>query len=523
MKNLGSKIVLLLFFCFFVVSLPRPVNAASSKVDISISEFGKARDRAGEGSINAEFSGGRFFDNIIYKAVVDLSGIGNHEVTTAMDIQGSAVGQVSSAIASIYTNPPANLATWVVDTGHSLGFLPQAYAQGVGFVGLQPLLNLWKAFRNISYILLALAMIVVGFMIMFRRKIDPQTVVTVQNALPRIITTLILITFSYAIAGLMIDLMYVVMFALLKILQTATPGLTAAQIANFAQGTGDATKGLTKDGITVPIIGTILNDGQLPGALNIFGRVMSPLRYFGFGSAPLAGGAAVAGGTIGAAALGIGAVPGAILGWILGSIVSSLLPTLTGSAGAGGIFSPILLLLFSIALLFCFANIFFNLINAYIQILIGVITAPIQILMDVIPGGNGFLSWFMNMVSNLSTFVIIAVMLVLVGIISENVGTQGLWIPPIIGEQNGDILRALIGVGGMLMIPGVVKRIKGAFKAPSPFPVAGGVSGGLGGPLSTGLQLVSLFGAVRTMRPGPKTLVDPKSATSSGASHTKNH
>jgi len=49
-----------------------------------------------------------------------------------------------------------------------------------------------------------------AFMIMFRVRISPQTVITVQSALPKIIFTLILITFSYAIAGFLIDLMYVV-------------------------------------------------------------------------------------------------------------------------------------------------------------------------------------------------------------------------------------------------------------------------------------------------------------------------
>ena len=43
---------------------------------------------------------------------------------------------------------------------------------------------------------------------MFRAKINPQTVVTIQSAIPKAVVALILVTFSYAIAGLMIDLMY---------------------------------------------------------------------------------------------------------------------------------------------------------------------------------------------------------------------------------------------------------------------------------------------------------------------------
>ena len=43
-------------------------------------------------------------------------------------------------------------------------------------------------------------------MIMFRKKVDPQTVVTIQNSLPRIVIALILITFSYPIAALIFNL-----------------------------------------------------------------------------------------------------------------------------------------------------------------------------------------------------------------------------------------------------------------------------------------------------------------------------
>jgi hypothetical protein len=49
-------------------------------------------------------------------------------------------------------------------------------------------------------------MVVVGFMIMFRSKIGGQTLVTLGNFLPGVITSLILITFSFAIAGLLIDI-----------------------------------------------------------------------------------------------------------------------------------------------------------------------------------------------------------------------------------------------------------------------------------------------------------------------------
>lgn len=83
-------------------------------------------------------------------------------------------------------------------------------AQGVGYTGLTWIQQYWRGFRNMSYILIVLVIIVFAFMIMFRVKLNPQTVISIQVALPKIITALILVTFSYAIAGFAIDLMYIV-------------------------------------------------------------------------------------------------------------------------------------------------------------------------------------------------------------------------------------------------------------------------------------------------------------------------
>ncbi|MCJ7826546.1 hypothetical protein MUP56_02945, partial [Patescibacteria group bacterium] len=132
----------------------------------------------------------------------------------------SLVYGADSALAFIYTNPPASTYAFVRDMGQTLGFIPQSVnAQGIGFSGLTQLLPMWKAFRNIAYLLLAIFMIIIGFLIMFRKKIDPKTVITVQNALPNIVITLLLITFSYAIVGVLIDFMYLIIMIAISILQ----------------------------------------------------------------------------------------------------------------------------------------------------------------------------------------------------------------------------------------------------------------------------------------------------------------
>src|SRR3990170_138343 len=104
-----------------------------------------------------------------------------------------------------------------------------AYAQGAGYTALSPLIPLWTAFRNISYLAFVVIFILIGFMIMFRAKLDPQTVVNVQNSLPKLVITLLLITFSFAIAGFMVDLIYLGIYLMLSVL--ASQGLISNAVA----------------------------------------------------------------------------------------------------------------------------------------------------------------------------------------------------------------------------------------------------------------------------------------------------
>ncbi|MCL5411828.1 MAG: hypothetical protein M1150_03815 [Patescibacteria group bacterium] len=82
-----------------------------------------------------------------------------------------------------------------------------AYAQGIGRDRLNvAALEIWGVLRNVSYAFLVLVLVVVGFMVMFRAKMDPRTTVSLINSLPRVVLVLILITFSFPIGALAIDL-----------------------------------------------------------------------------------------------------------------------------------------------------------------------------------------------------------------------------------------------------------------------------------------------------------------------------
>ncbi len=93
-----------------------------------------------------------------------------------------------------------------------------AYAQSPGsWVGGDMVLEIWQLTRNIAYGIVSIVMLVVGIMVMTRKKMNPQVVVTVQNALPRVVLALILITFSYPIGAFFASMVGVLVGAAISI------------------------------------------------------------------------------------------------------------------------------------------------------------------------------------------------------------------------------------------------------------------------------------------------------------------
>ena len=98
---------------------------------------------------------------------------------------------------------PANLAFYVNDTLSRVPIVNKTFAatQDYGHALLNSILGTWKVFRNLAYALMAIILLYTGIIIILRRKISSQLVVSVQYALPRIIIAIILITFSYPIGA----------------------------------------------------------------------------------------------------------------------------------------------------------------------------------------------------------------------------------------------------------------------------------------------------------------------------------
>src|SRR3989344_550677 len=119
----------------------------------------------------------------------------------------------------------------------SFGLAMPVHAQGFGYTTLTGTIQaLWTASRNATYLLMIIALVAAGFMVMFRVRINPQTAVTLQLMIPKIITSLLAITFSYALAGLVIDLVYFSLSLVIYLIDTAPYDFfqsTAAVVTDF--------------------------------------------------------------------------------------------------------------------------------------------------------------------------------------------------------------------------------------------------------------------------------------------------
>ncbi|MEK7525940.1 MAG: hypothetical protein AAB546_00475 [Patescibacteria group bacterium] len=133
-------------------------------------------------------------------------------VDSVKELQADGMSnQPTTLWAALTTRKDLSFTGGVVEKLANFHIITEVKAQtGFGFGALSPVRSLWIVTRNISYSLMIIVIIAMSFMIMFRMKISPQIAITVQSSLVKVISALILITFSYAIAGLLIDLMYVV-------------------------------------------------------------------------------------------------------------------------------------------------------------------------------------------------------------------------------------------------------------------------------------------------------------------------
>lgn len=344
-----------------------------------------------------------------------------------------AIGFLSNQIAYMATTPVISGGDFVAYNLQKLtvpGIKP-AYAApggigGVGYRSLFPVLQLWSLMRNIAYLFFAIIFVIVGMLIILGKKLDPKTTLTIQAALPKIIISLVLVTFSYAIAGFVIDLMYVVI------------------------------------ALTFSVLGPLLDNAnklKLGGHQALLDSILRGEIIFAFFfRTPWL-----------EAAGGVQAATDALAGQIISG--------LTGGLTTGGIVKDVLgfgagiliNLILVIAVFYALFKIWLKLIMTYIQIILAVIVGPFFIMMDAIPKPNqsNFMTWLRGLLGNAMIYPVTILMLLVGMLISAGVGQSGIgdgsFIAPLTGIGNAGVAQVIIGLGMLLSIPAVLEKVPGWF------------------------------------------------------------
>lgn len=271
-------------------------------------------------------------------------------LNTTTNGNGSPILAIGAVGDTMLTVKPASGVSYVAEKIQNFGIVPTASAQGFGFQTLAPARALWTASRNAAYALMTLAILVIAFMIMLRVKISPQAVISVQSALPKIIFGLVLITFSYAIAGFIIDLTYVF------------------------QG----------------VVSLILSGSGVVPASQTPIQILASMQQTTSGI------------------MAYGAVT--IMQFTSGTGVWA---SIFGQSGVAVVADLVIGILLMIVLLIAAIRLMFTLLKAYVTLILLIIAGPLIILWSVISPGGSLTGWIKQIVANTSVFAVVGFLIML--------------------------------------------------------------------------------------------------------------
>ena len=382
-------------------------------------------------------------------------------------IAGGALGGVASMIGSLYTHPPVSSIEYVHYMAGNFGFGEKAYAQAgyTGYSNLYDLRLLWRNFRNVAYGIMVIAFVLIGIAVMLRVRIDPRTVMTVQNQIPKIIIGILLITFSYAIAGFMVDLMWFMTYVGIDSV-TSTEGVKEKATQYILES-------------PIYFFDKVFEAGDGRGLWSTSGRVAEQVNNILV--------SALATGESCIETHGWFNLPDVNLGDCLGSIFDWI---------GQYVWRFIILAAFLIALI----RLWFTLLKAYAFIILDVIAAPLWIAAGAIPGSSlNFSSWFRHITAHLLLFPAAATLITLAATLEERftrVGTENFFTPPLLGNPaNKESFIGLIVLAIIMMLPELLTILRDALRSkPLPYSAAVGAGVAAGAGLVGGI----VGGGIRT-------------------------
>jgi hypothetical protein len=505
-------ITFMLGMFFFMSIAPLTITGATTE------------DTRSPGAIYLNYSGENgvqegFVPNIMEALLMSVVGSPSRTSNTTADgsgitYKGGAMQALSSYSEVFYDEQPASFVVWAQDQYYQIrsgvSFSAMAaqpnpnetsnYAPGIGSNVLTPIIGLWEYSRNLVYGVYIIILIVIAFLILLRRPLGGQEVITIANSLPSLVISIILVAFSYPICGVFIDVVYLGSNLAYNVLYegNASPGKELETPVTKYDENGNKIAGEEVD-IKMALqpddpqmsIWTIMN---LSGA-NICNRnawtsglttdkINQTECSFSF------------------------IIPKQASNMLLGGVVDKVI-TGIGDSGLGKFATSILIeLILALAMFQTALKLFLNLLNSYLTLSIYPVIAPWVFLSAAIPNNLGkTLNGFFKTLgaASLNLVVIYACFLILVlfgqsakdnnnGMFGTGEGNhlgdafnqagQLQWTPPLLGYSSqqifdanslqngangGNIITSLLIFGLYMAIPNVSEMIKKFLEVASPF------------------------------------------------------
>ena len=447
-----------------------------------------------------------------------LSGVTCTDKVDLTRMEGSIGYAIGNLVSLPLQHPPASGIITTQQTLANAGFIPKTYAQGIGFASLTSFQTIWKALRDVVFLIIVILIVITGFIVMFNIPVGGKTTVEIESVLPRLVITLIAISLSYAIAGFLVDLMYVLMFLVVSVFNPILPTDKSWIIGSIVSGKPNDFFGMMfSNGFEILWISSQSLYSVIPATFryvidSILFNLMSTtivssisgMNGKGKGVGTVLNRMWQGGHAVGNANIKGFEVPGGMINTLLNPGFSPLLTnlstkilglksTVTGAEAAAGnlsilgnnvvgviitllrtiIIEPFMALFRSfvtIAVLFILVLIgfllsifktFWLLFSTYVSIILQIMFAPIYIVLNVLPGNNGFVDWVKQLAILLLTFPLILTLLLVALFFMQSPDLNEMWVPPFVsGIASQKAIQAMIAGTLLFSIPTLIDKMR---------------------------------------------------------------
>jgi len=379
------------------------------------------------------------------------------------------IGRVLILSGALYESKPASIEDYFeweiakIQKGPDVAFAQNpneidVYRPGLGFSLLQPVQGFWAWSRNIVYVLFIVLIIIIAFLILFRKSISGQTPITIFNSIPTIILALILITFSYPVSAIFVDI--------------TTVGINLVQNLMLSGPGAPGYSTIWQDSTGQPIQWRpSSHPEQQPEYISRYqlqpdDPQMSLWQLFNTANIQFCKeGDTECAGIETLIPKDIGSIQ------VIGGLINDIVNTIQNI----GLAKTLLDIVLGFAAFTAATKIFFSLLNKYIVLTIGPILAPFYFFFAALPGGgsNTVINFIKINLGAALTFIVTYALFLFIIVFVKEPTTQNLnWIPPLMGYDAsqyfaGNMIHYLIAYATFLLAPSISKFIDNFLNIPS--------------------------------------------------------